>query len=68
MKCPTCNAWVEVIETRQRKGYTYRRYTCANKHRFSTRESPVAVTSKADTLKRLNAALNSAVRMTPATA
>lgn len=39
MKCPTCKAWTEVIETRHRAtGTTYRRYRCANLHRFSTTE------------------------------
>lgn len=42
MKCPICKAWVEVKETRARdNGSTYRRYECANQHRFSTRETVV---------------------------
>jgi transcriptional regulator NrdR family protein len=41
MKCPDCKAWTEVKETRQKKdGTTYRRYQCANLHRFSTHEAP----------------------------
>lgn len=66
--CPECGAWSDVLETRKRVDYTYRRYGCANNHRFTTRESLWVATSKADTLKRLNAALNSAVRMTHAAA
>ena len=41
MKCPTCKAWSVVKDTRQKQdGSTYRRYECANLHRFSTREVP----------------------------
>jgi transposase-like protein len=66
--CPECGAWADVLESRKRVEYHYRRYKCANNHRFTTREFLWVATSKADTLKRLNAALKSAVRMTPATA
>jgi len=39
MKCPVCNAWVSVLETRQKSdNSTYRRYECANGHRFTTYE------------------------------
>lgn len=39
MKCPQCQAWAKVLDTRPRKdGTTHRRYECANLHRFSTRE------------------------------
>lgn len=39
MKCPTCGAWTEVLETRTRQdGTVRRRYKCANLHRFSTEE------------------------------
>jgi hypothetical protein len=40
MKCPVCNAWTLVKETRTRKtdGVVTRRYECANLHRFSTEE------------------------------
>jgi len=40
MDCPTCKAWAEVKDTRQRKedNTRYRRYECANGHRFSTLE------------------------------
>lgn len=36
MNCPKCNAWTEVLETRKRPAGVYRRYECANLHRFST--------------------------------
>ena len=39
MKCPVCNVWVEVQETRQRKEGRYRRYQCGNLHTFGTMES-----------------------------
>jgi transcriptional regulator NrdR family protein len=39
MKCPQCEAWTEVRETRQRTdGTKRRRYECANLHRFTTVE------------------------------
>lgn len=39
MKCPQCDAWTEVRETRQRgDGTRRRRYECANLHRFTTIE------------------------------
>lgn len=42
MKCPTCGAWVEVKESRARPNNTrYRRYECANLHRFVTHETVV---------------------------
>ena len=56
-KCPECKAWADVLETRQRPEYTYRRYECANSHRFTTRECLVVATTKADTQKLLSAAL-----------
>lgn len=47
MICPECRSWCEVKETRQRaNGSTYRRYICANGHRFSTKEVAVAGRSK----------------------
>lgn len=47
MKCPECNAWALVLQTRQRKteNVTARRYECANGHRFSTVEQPVKLKS-----------------------
>ena len=41
MKCPECKAWASVKDTRQRQAGTYRRYKCANGHKFSTDEQPV---------------------------
>ena len=39
MLCPKCGAWTSVKETRARpNNTTYRRYECANLHRFSTEE------------------------------
>ena len=58
MKCPTCSAWADVKETRQRAGYKYRRYSCANGHKFSTRESHWVATTKDATLKRVKEILN----------
>jgi len=41
---PECKAWVEVKETRQRPdNITYRRYECANTHRFVTTEAVTRV-------------------------
>ena len=39
VKCPVCDAWVSTLETRARaNNETYRRYQCANEHRFTTKE------------------------------
>lgn len=39
MSCPKCGAWTSVKETRSKpNNTTYRRYECANLHRFSTEE------------------------------
>ena len=39
VKCPMCDQWVSVLETRSRdNNETYRRYRCANEHRFVTKE------------------------------
>jgi hypothetical protein len=39
VKCPVCEKWVSTLETRERKDKsTYRRYECANLHRFVTKE------------------------------
>jgi len=44
MRCPVCNTWVMVKETRSRpNNATYRRYECANTHRFVTMEQVVRV-------------------------
>lgn len=39
MKCPTCNAWTNVPETRPIKLCVKRRRECANLHRFTTYET-----------------------------
>ena len=47
MICPVCKAWVMVKETRARANNTkYRRYECANEHRFTTVESIERVIEK----------------------
>jgi len=39
MKCPVCKKWVSTLETRTRpNNEVYRRYQCANEHRFTTKE------------------------------
>lgn len=44
MLCPSCNAWTRVLETRQRpENSVYRRYECANTHRFVTMEQVTKV-------------------------
>lgn len=47
MKCPACNAWTRVLETRARTdGTTRRRYECANLHRFTTEERVAAASER----------------------
>ena len=41
MKCPECNAWTDLLETRKRAIGTYRRYECGNMHRFTTTNNVV---------------------------
>mgnify|MGYP003662084932 CR=1 FL=1 len=44
MLCPVCNAWTLCKETRQREdNNAYRRYECANHHRFTTTERVVKI-------------------------
>ena len=44
MKCPTCDTWTSVKETRTRTDGSKRRtYECANEHKFRTSEVVVAV-------------------------
>ena len=39
MKCPICNAWTLVKDTRKRENnITIRRYECGNLHTFKTTE------------------------------
>lgn len=46
MRCPKCNAWTRVLQTRVRPDNTKtRRCECANLHRFTTVE-------RAETVKR----------------
>lgn len=47
MKCPTCNAWTEVLYTQPSDGSRRRRYQCANLHRFWTEERVVGPSSTA---------------------
>lgn len=48
MKCPLCNAWALVLESRaiRSRNARYRRYECANLHRFTTEENVKKVLSK----------------------
>jgi transcriptional regulator NrdR family protein len=47
MKCPVCGTWVMVKETRAKKeNVKYRRYECANEHRFTTLEKVERVIEK----------------------
>jgi transcriptional regulator NrdR family protein len=41
MNCPICNTWTEQIDTRKRAGSIFRRYECANLHRFTTKDREV---------------------------
>ena len=41
MKCPTCNAWSNVLETRTKEQRVRRRRQCANLHVFYTEEVEV---------------------------
>jgi transcriptional regulator NrdR family protein len=44
MRCPVCQTWVQVKETRQKPdNIIYRRYECANTHRFVTTEQVARV-------------------------
>ena len=46
MRCPTCDRYTKVLETRANPDGVRRRYECANLHRFTTQESitPPALT------------------------
>lgn len=47
MKCPVCQTWTMVKETRTKPGNTkLRRYECANLHRFVTLEKVERVIPK----------------------
>jgi len=58
MKCPTCNVWTSVIDTRNKKGYTLRRRECANGHKFITEER--AMTPKAKEKDELSSRITAA--------
>lgn len=64
MKCPQCGVWSMVKETRKAIGYTYRRYECANLHRFTTNEIVVEKKHPKADPKQLLAALKLAVKTT----
>lgn len=49
MKCPRCNAWTFVLETRGER----RKRECANKHRFYTVEIDASHMGYLEELKRL---------------
>jgi len=46
MKCPLCNVWTNVLDTRNKKGFTVRRRKCANEHIFMTEERAVSSNAK----------------------
>jgi transcriptional regulator NrdR family protein len=51
-KCPECNVWTEVIDTRLRSdGSRRRRYQCGNLHKFWTIEAIVPGPSSTATAK-----------------
>jgi len=42
MKCPVCDTWTTVKDTRRKENNVrYRRYECGNTHRFITLETIV---------------------------
>jgi transcriptional regulator NrdR family protein len=48
MKCPICNAWTLVKDTRKRENnITIRRYECANLHTFKTTEQVTQIIDSA---------------------
>ena len=45
-RCPECNVWTEVLDTRLKSdGSRRRRYQCGNLHRFNTEERVVGPSS-----------------------
>ena len=38
MKCPICNVWTSVLDTRNKTSVTVRRRKCGNEHIFITEE------------------------------
>ena len=62
MKCPTCGTYTFVKETRLKEEGRFRRYECANLHRFTTMETLIRAYTDADVkaqrmenLKRMHA-------------
>jgi transcriptional regulator NrdR family protein len=41
LKCPICNVWTNVLDTRNKNTITVRRRKCANEHIFVTEERAV---------------------------
>lgn len=58
MKCPTCGAWTQVLDTRDTK----RRRQCANGHTFSTVEVLPEAIAKREHAASLRKARESAAR------
>ena len=50
MKCPVCNVWTNVLDTRNKKGVTVRRRKCANEHTFITEERVHKILKEKDEL------------------
>ena len=46
MKCPICNVWTNVLDTRNKKSVTVRRRKCGNEHVFITEERAVSPNAK----------------------
>ena len=46
MKCPICNVWTSVLDTRNKRDVTVRRRKCANEHIFVTEERVTAPKAK----------------------
>lgn len=46
MKCPFCNVWSDVVESRTTLTGTRRRRRCANGHRFTTHERVTSHTAR----------------------
>ena len=38
MKCPICNVWTSINDTRSKGAFVQRRRECANGHKFNTEE------------------------------
>ena len=51
MKCPICNVWTSVLETRNKHTVTVRRRKCANEHIFITEERVVPLEKHGRSIK-----------------